>query len=59
VNELLLTIRLQIVGVEDGGETYLRARREALATNEHQNPSLAANFITGANQLYIAAESYK
>jgi len=28
---LLLTIRLQIVVAEDGGETYLRARIEALS----------------------------
>jgi hypothetical protein len=30
VTELLLTIRMQIVGSEGGGETYLRAKSEAL-----------------------------
>jgi len=30
VNELLLTIRLQIVGVEDGGDSYIRASSKAL-----------------------------
>jgi hypothetical protein len=53
---LLLTIRMQTVAVEDyifGLEAKLRA------AIEHYYSSPVTYFITYANQLYIAAESYK
>jgi hypothetical protein len=59
VTELLLTVRLQIVAVEDGERQIFELEAKLRATNEHQNPNLVAYFVTDANQLYIAAEFFK
>jgi len=47
VTEFLLTFRLQIVGAEDGGETYLRAKSEALGHKWTLEPMLCCVFSYG------------
>jgi len=47
VTELLLTIRMEIGGTEDGGETYLRRRKEALRHQWSLEPKTCCVFNYG------------